>query len=77
MVWRETIHAAPKLRNSSHREVFSACRSFAPHTIEMHEAPLKIAELHGYNICDALVVAAALEAGCMTLYSEDFRDGKT
>jgi len=25
---------------------------------------------------DALIAAAALEAGCVTLYSEDFRDGE-
>jgi hypothetical protein len=29
----------------------------------------KIAEKHGYNIYDALVVSAALEAGCATLFS--------
>jgi len=45
------------------------CPSPLPITIEMHEAALKIAEKHGYNIYDALVVAAALEAGCATLYS--------
>jgi len=53
------------------------CPSPLPITIEMHEAALKIAEKHGYNIYDALVVSAALEAGCVTLYSEDFDDGQT
>ena len=53
------------------------CPSPLPITIEMHEAALKIAEKHGYNIFDALVVAAALEAGCATLYSEDLHDGQT
>jgi predicted nucleic acid-binding protein len=53
------------------------CPSPLPVTIEMHEAALKIAEKHSYNICDALVVSAALEAGCTTLYSEDLRDGQT
>jgi len=53
------------------------CSSPLPITIEMHEAALKIAEKHGYNIYDALVVSAALEAGCVTLYSEDFDDGQT
>ena len=48
-----------------------------PITIEMHEAALKIAEKHGYNIYDALVVSAALEAECTTLYSEDLHDGQT
>jgi predicted nucleic acid-binding protein len=53
------------------------CPSPLPITVEMHEAALKFAEQHGYNIYDALVVAAALEAGCTTLYSEDFQDGQT
>ncbi|WP_252263399.1 hypothetical protein [Paracidobacterium acidisoli] len=30
----------------------------------------------GYQIYDALVIAAALEAGCTTLYSEDMQDGQ-
>jgi predicted nucleic acid-binding protein len=46
-------------------------------TIEMHEAALKIAQKHGYRIYDATVIAAALEAGCSILYSEDFQDGQT
>jgi predicted nucleic acid-binding protein len=53
------------------------CPSPLPITIEMHEVALKIADKHGYNICDALVVSAALEAGCTTLYSEDLHDGQT
>jgi predicted nucleic acid-binding protein len=31
---------------------------------------------HGYNIYDALVVSAALEAGCTTLYSDGLHDGQ-
>jgi predicted nucleic acid-binding protein len=53
------------------------CPSPLPITVEMHQAALKIAEKHGYNIYDALVVSAALEAGCATLYSEDLHDGQT
>ena len=53
------------------------CPSPLPITVEMHEAALKIAEKHGYNIYDALVVPAALESGCATLYSKDLHDGQT
>ena len=53
------------------------CPSPLPITIEVHEAALKIAETHGYGIRDALVIAAALEARCATLYSEDLQDGQT
>ena len=33
-------------------------------------------ERHGYYIYGALVVAAALEASCHILYSEDMHDGQ-
>lgn len=52
------------------------CPSPLPITIETHQAALKIAQKHGYNIYDALVVAAAAQAGCETLHSEDFQDGQ-
>lgn len=47
-----------------------------PITVELHEAALKIAEKQGYSIYDGLVVAAALEAGCTILYSEDLQHGQ-
>jgi len=53
------------------------CPSPLPITVETHDAALRIATAHGYHIYDALVIAAALEAGCATLYSEDFQDGQT
>ena len=52
------------------------CPSPLPITMEIHAAALQIAEKHGYNIYDALVIAAALEAGCATLYSEDLHSGQ-
>jgi predicted nucleic acid-binding protein len=52
------------------------CPSPQPITVETHTAAGAIAEKLGCNIYDALVVAAALEAGCTTLYSEDFQDGQ-
>ena len=68
MSWSEVLEALDAFR--------VLCPSPLPLTIEMHEASLKIAERHGYNIYDALVVAAALQAGCTTLYSEDLQDGQ-
>jgi len=41
-----------------------------------HAQGRKIAEGYGFSIYDALVVAAAMQAGCGTLYSEDFQDGQ-
>jgi predicted nucleic acid-binding protein len=52
------------------------CPAPIPITIEIHDGARKIAEQHGYNIYDALVISAALEAGCATLYSEDLQDGQ-
>jgi predicted nucleic acid-binding protein len=53
------------------------CPSPLPITVDLHEAAIQIAQRYGYGIYDAMVVAAALEAGCATLYSEDFQDGQT
>ena len=52
------------------------CPSPVPITEEIHDAAIRIAKKHGYSIYDALVIAAALEAGCITLYSEDLHDGQ-
>ncbi|MEQ1901940.1 MAG: PIN domain-containing protein [Devosia sp.] len=38
-----------------------------------HEAAIALAQRHGLNIYDALIVASALEAGCDTLYTEDMQ----
>jgi predicted nucleic acid-binding protein len=69
MSWKDVTEALDAFR--------ILCPSALPVTVEIHEAALQIAEKHGYNIYDALVVAPALEAGCSTLYSEDLHDGQT
>jgi predicted nucleic acid-binding protein len=61
-------------------EALAAIRVLCPSpvalTIETHEAGLRIAAQYQFHIYDALVAAAALEAGCTTLYSEDLQDGQ-
>lgn len=52
------------------------CPSPMPLTIETHDAGVRIAENYGFQFYDALIAAAALEAECSTLYSEDFQDGQ-
>ena len=42
-------------------------------TVEIHAAAVVLAREHGLSIYDALIVAAALEAGCDTLFSEDMQ----
>lgn len=49
------------------------CPDPVPLTIETHDEAVRISEQYGYKIYDSLIVAAALEAGCSTLYSEDLQ----
>lgn len=46
-----------------------------PLIIETHDRGRLVAERYGINVYDAMIVAAALLAGCETLYSEDMQDG--
>ncbi len=52
------------------------CPDPVPISLPTHRGALAIAEKYGYSIYDALIAAAALEAGCRTLYSEDLQDGQ-
>lgn len=53
------------------------CPNPVPISLDTHCGAVAIAEKYGYGIYDALIAAAALEAGCKTLYSEDMQDGQT
>ena len=45
-------------------------------TQELYRSGLRIQARYGYSFYDSLIVAAALAAGCTTLYSEDMQDGQ-
>ncbi|HTJ63384.1 MAG TPA: PIN domain-containing protein [Alphaproteobacteria bacterium] len=45
----------------------------APLTADTHEAAIALARAHKFSFYDALIVAAAIEAGCDILYSEDLQ----
>jgi predicted nucleic acid-binding protein len=47
-----------------------------PLTLETHEAAIKIARAHGFSFCDSLIVAAAMQAECSILYTEDLQHGR-
>jgi predicted nucleic acid-binding protein len=47
-----------------------------PVALSTHEFAVSLARRDGFDIYDALILAAALEAGCETLYSEDFQHGR-
>ncbi len=46
-----------------------------PVTVEIHETGLALAERYGLSTFDAMIAAAALHAGCDTLWSEDMQHG--
>ena len=47
-----------------------------PLSTATHDQATKISERYGLSVYDSLIVAAALLAGCKTLYSEDMQDGQ-
>jgi predicted nucleic acid-binding protein len=68
MPWHDVRDALSSVR--------TLCEAPAALTVETHEAALEIAEQYGYHIYDALILAAALDADCDTLYTEDMQNGQ-
>ena len=52
------------------------CPSPVSLDVRTHSDALRLAAAHGYHIYDALIIAAALESNCTTLYSEDLHSGQ-
>ncbi len=52
------------------------CYSAIPVSYEVHRSALEISIRHELRIYDSLIIAAALEAGCDILYSEDMQHGQ-
>ena len=52
------------------------CPSPLPLTTGTHDSGRRLARKYGYGMYDGLIAAAALEAQCDTLYSEDMQDGQ-
>ena len=46
-----------------------------PVTFNLHQTGIALAERYRLQVYDGMILAAALEAGCETLYSEDMHDG--
>lgn len=68
MTWEEIAEASGAVR--------VLCGAPIPISVQIHDSGIGIAQRFGFHIYDALIVAAALEAGCSTLYSEDMQDGQ-
>ena len=69
MSWEETREAFLAIR--------ALCETPTPLSIETHQAALEIAARYGYQIYDALILAAALESHCDILYTEDMQNGQS
>lgn len=52
------------------------CEPATPLSVKTHEAALDIAAQFGYQIYDALILAAAQDAQCNILYTEDMPNGQ-
>ena len=57
-------------------DILALVEPVLPITIETHQAARKLARDHGFSFYDALIIGAALAAGCDTLFSEDLHNGQ-
>lgn len=61
-------------------DALAAIRTLCPSPValssDIHDTGRHIASKYGYGLYDGLIAAAALEAECQTLYSEDMQDGQ-
>lgn len=48
-----------------------------PLDIDCHAIGMNVAERYGFAIYDSMIIAAALQARCDVLYTEDMRHGQT
>ena len=71
---RKLGFAIPAIREVVLRWMSESClHPLAPSTLL---STLDIAERYGFSHYDSLIIAAALEAGCVKLYSEDWQHGQ-
>lgn len=82
-VLNEFASVASRKLNMSIAEIWEAlagiravCR-IVPISQQTHDLGLEVVERYGLSVYDAMIVAAALLAGCRTLMSEDMQNGQT
>jgi predicted nucleic acid-binding protein len=56
-------------------DILATCGVPRPLTVATHLLAKQLARDHRFHICDATILAAAMEAGCDMLYSEDLHAG--
>ena len=83
-VLNEFVFVARRKLDKSWEEIRGAldtirefCPEPVPLTLDTHDQALHIAERYKFSFFDSLIVAAALQTGARTLYSEDMRDGQS
>ncbi len=67
MTWPQVVAALATIRDYAPPPL--------PLTIETHETGVRLARRYSLRVYDAMIVAAALAAGCDILWSEDMHDG--
>ncbi len=82
-VLNEFTHVAHKKRRRPWADIEAALgvirdwfHDIVPITSSTHASAVELARAHGLAFYDALILAAAIEAGCERLYSEDFQHGR-
>jgi predicted nucleic acid-binding protein len=83
-VFNEFVHVARRKLRHDWPQIELALGMFrdalddvVPVTINTHAVAVRLARDHGLSFYDALIVAAASEAGCDSLYSEDLQHGRS
>ena len=61
----------PWERLHQHLKALRAALDVVPATLSIHEHGLRIAQRYGLSMYDAMIVSAAMESDCGTLWSED------
>jgi predicted nucleic acid-binding protein len=81
-VLNEIANVLRRKRNASWSAVHEflalveALMPIVPVDLDCHKLGVDIAERYGFAIYDSLIVAAALQAGCDVLYTEDLQHGQ-
>lgn len=73
-IWKRKFGCSWELIQESLRSL-RALLNVVPLTLDTHELGLYVAKRYQLRIYDALLLAAALEAGCTAFWSEDLHEG--
>lgn len=74
-VARRKLHLSWPVIHDQLESIVVLCLPVTPLTVDTHRLGLAVAERHQLSVYDGMIVAAALEARCDMLYSEDMHDG--